>query len=88
MFVKIAVPTAFQALNSSEMMITVNQDAQFNNFTFQRFDFLIKYNGLTNITTKITMRKYKEKFIQNIPIVKILTIFYFGNSMTKHPIQT
>lgn len=88
MFVKIAVPTAFQALNSPEMMITVNQDAQFNNFTFQHFDFLIKYNGLTNITTKITMRKYKEKFIQNIPIVKILTIFYFGNSMTKHPIQT
>ena len=87
MFVEIVVLTAFQALNSPEMVITVNRDAHFNNFTFQYFDFSIKYNELTNITTKITIRKYTKKLIQNMPIVKILTIFFFGNAVTKHPIQ-
>jgi len=86
-FVEIVIPTAFQALNSPEMVIIVNRDAYFNNYTFRYFDLSIKYNEPTNITTKITMRKYKKKLIQNMPIVKILTIFFFSNSVTKHPIQ-
>ena len=32
-------------------------------------------------------RKYKKKLIQNMPIVKILSIFFFGSSVTKHPTQ-